>query len=81
MNPPKNLSGHFSAIFTEGAIMATTITSRRKSRAREIEAARRDELCKEIEAITGKPAKRIARSIDGVNRRWNGVKGNASGSE
>lgn len=81
MNKPRNLSGHFRSIFTSGVNTPTTITSQRKSKVKEIEAARRDALCREIEEITGSPATRVARSIDGIRRRWNGIKGNGAGVE
>lgn len=73
-----NARGHFSVVWKRSGsqIVNTTVTSQRKSRARELEAAKKAQLCAEIEAITGDPVRLISRSIDGVSRRWTGVKSN-----
>jgi hypothetical protein len=77
MNLPKNVRGHFASLWRQSGpiLIPTTVTHQYKSRARAKEHAKREELCRDIEALTGKPAARISRSIDGVNRRWRGVKG------
>jgi hypothetical protein len=77
MNIPKNVRGHFASVWQKNgdSLTATTVTSQRKSKAREKEAARRQAVAAEIENLTGSRPAMIARSIDGVCRRWTGVKG------
>lgn len=74
MNPPKNLCGHFASIYASGVVTPTTITSQRKSKVREHELAKRAAVAADIEALTGSRPAMIARSIDGISRRWTGVK-------
>lgn len=78
MNQIKNAAGHFSSLWQpSGSILIpTTETQQRKSYARAKELAKREQICREIEALTGKPVRRYARRLDGVTRRWNGVKVN-----
>lgn len=78
MNTPKNLSGHFASIYAAGVNTPTTITSQRKSMVRAAELAKRALLAAEIEVLTGSRPAMIARSIDGVSRRWTGVKNHGS---
>lgn len=80
MHVPRNMRGHFSSLWTMGGpiLVPTTVTSQRKSKVRAREMAKRAELCADIEVLTGKPAERISRSIDGVSRRWSGVKSHTS---
>lgn len=75
---PKDIRGHFSSLWTQtnGMIVPTTMTTRRKSYAKQKEAAKRAELLADIEQLTGKPQSGISRKIDGINRRWTGVKSN-----
>lgn len=77
MNVPKNVRGHFASLWqkTGEILIPTTITTQRKSKAREKEATRREQMAVEIEHLTGKRPAMIARSIDGVNRRWTGIRG------
>lgn len=76
MSIPKNISGHFASMWISGGdyMVTTTITSQYKSKAREREMARRAVIAAELQVLTGEPTKLIARSLDGTNRRWVGVK-------
>lgn len=78
MSDLKDARGHFSVVWRRAGsqIVNTTVTSQKKSLAREKEAAKKLLLCEEIQRITGEPVKLISRSIDGVVRRWSGVKAN-----
>lgn len=80
MNTPKNVRGHFASLWHHSGpiLIPTTVTHQFNSRAREKELAKRESLCSDIEALTGKPVARISRSIDGVNRHWTGVKSHTS---
>jgi hypothetical protein len=80
MNEPSNARGHFASLWVKGGdiMIPTTITTQRKSKAREREAAKRAELVADLEKITGQKVRTVARSIDGVTRRWTGVKSNRS---
>lgn len=80
MSVPKNIRGHFASMWISGGdyMVTTTITSQFKSKAREREMAKRAVVAAELQALTGEPAKLIARSIDGINRRWLGVKANGA---
>jgi hypothetical protein len=73
---PRNVRGHFRSLWINGGsiLIPTTVTDQCKSRVREKELAKRDTVAAEIAAITGKPVARVARPIDGIVRRWNGVK-------
>lgn len=75
---PVNVSGHFRSLWTPmGNVMVpTTVTNQRKSRARAKESAKREQLAQEIEAAFGSRPAMIARPIDGITRRWVGVKSN-----
>ena len=77
MNIPKNVRGHFASLWQKSGdiLIPTTITSQRKSKAREKEAAKRALVAADIEKLTGSRPALVARSIDGVNRRWTGVRG------
>jgi hypothetical protein len=70
--------GHFSSLYGGRGtnMVSTTITTQYKSKAKDREAEKREALLREIESITGTPAQRVARSLDGVNRRWCGVAAN-----
>lgn len=80
MNILKNVRGHFASLWQKSGdiLIPTTITTQRKSKAREKEAARRELMAAEIEKLAGSRPAMIARSIDGVNRRWHGVKGHGA---
>jgi hypothetical protein len=80
MSLPRNVRGHFASLWVPGGpiLIPTTITSHYKSKAREREIARRARLAAELEALTGQKTKLIARSIDGISRRWTGVKSHTS---
>jgi len=82
MNQIKNARGHFVSLWKQSGdvLIPTTETSQRKSYARQREMAKRDEICVAIEKLTGTKVRRISRSIDGVSRRWNGVKANQPGN-
>lgn len=76
MSLPRNVRGHFASLWIPGGpiLIPTTITSHFKSKAREKEAAKKAQLAAELEVLTGDKTKLIARSIDGIARRWTGVK-------
>jgi hypothetical protein len=76
MRVPVNMSGHFRSLWTQsgGSLVPTTVTSQRKSRARAKESAKREQMARDIEALCGSRPEMIARSLDGVERRWKGVK-------
>lgn len=76
MNIPNNTCGHFKSLWQSGGpiLIPTTVTNQRKSRVRERELAKRAAVASDIEALTGTRPALIARSIDGIARRWNGVK-------
>jgi hypothetical protein len=80
MNVPRKVSGHFRSLWQQQGptLIPTTVTNQYKSRRRQIESMKRDMICAELEQLTGKPVARVARSIDGVSRRWTGVKGCAA---
>lgn len=80
MSTPKNVRGHFASMWISGGdyMVTTTITSEYKSKAREKEQTKRLEIAAELQKLTGQPTKLIAISIDGVNRRWVGVKANGA---
>lgn len=80
MRTPMNNSGHFRSLWTMAGnvLIPTTVTSQKKSKTRAKEQAKREQLAKEIEAIAGERPAMIARSIDGVERRWKGVKANGA---
>jgi len=59
-------TGIYKQFKVEGGAF-TTFTIERKSRARELEAAKREQLIAEVGVAP------IARSIDGIRRRWNAV--------
>jgi hypothetical protein len=74
---PKNVRGHFRSLWTNGGgiLIPTTITTQRKSRVREREMAKRQLVADAIEKLAGTRPAMIARPIDGVIRRWNGIRG------
>ena len=74
----KTAVGHYSALWMpdDRVGIPTTITSQRKSHARELEAAKRNKLIAEMELTSG-PIPRYAKSYDSINRRWLGIKGTA----
>lgn len=76
MRSPANNCGHFRSLWARAGdiLIPTTITSHRKSKARAKEAAKKQVLLDEIQELVGHPVSDIARSIDGVQRRWSGVK-------
>lgn len=78
MRPIKDARGHFSSLWVAGGpvMIPTTVTTQYKSKARALENAKRDEICRDTEALTGSPVKHISRKIDGVVRLWSGVKAN-----
>lgn len=82
MNQIKNARGHFSSLWQKSGdvLIPTTETSQKKSYARAREMAKREEICIATELLTGKPVRRISRSLDGVSRRWTGVKSNQPGN-
>lgn len=82
MNQIKNAAGHFASLWQQSGqiLIPTTETNQKKSRVREREMAKREEICAAITQLTGKPVRRISRSIDGVSRRWTGVRANQPGN-
>ena len=67
---PAPVTGHFSLIPETGS----TITHVRKKQISSRHEAAIRRVIAETEALTGAPVKRISRSIDGIRRRWDGVK-------
>jgi hypothetical protein len=82
MNQIKNARGHFASLWQQSGqiLIPTTETNQKKSRVREREMAKREEICIATEQLTGRPVRRISRSIDGVVRRWSGVRANQPGN-
>lgn len=80
MRVPMNMSGHFRSLWTPmGNVMVpTTITTQKKSKARAKESAKREQLAQEMQAAFGTRPAMIARSIDGISRRWTGVRANGA---
>lgn len=80
MRIPMNMSGHFRSLWTQNgsSLVPTTVTSQRKSKVRAMENAKRQLLASEIEALCGSRPAMVARSIDGVARRWTGIKSHAA---
>lgn len=80
MKPPNFPRGHFRSLWqkTGDVLIPTTVTNQVKSRVRERELAKRQLMADEIEKLVGCRPAMIARSIDGVNRRWVGVKAHSS---
>ena len=78
MRKPANMRGHFRSLWARAGdiLIPTTITSQRKSRVKERETAKKQKLLDEIQELVGHPVSDVARSIDGVSRRWTGVKAN-----
>lgn len=76
MNNATQVRGHFGLVYPQNTPNNTTVTTRRKSKARLLEHAKRLKVLGEIESLTKSPASGYARSFDGVNRRWGGVKSN-----
>lgn len=76
MRTPANNCGHFRSLWARSGdiLIPTTITSQRKSKVRAREAAKKQALLDEIQELVGHPVSDIARSLDGVQRRWTGVK-------
>lgn len=76
MRTIKNVRGHFRSLWIPGGpiLIPTTVTDQLKSKVRAKEMAKREQICRDIEVLTGKPVARISRSIDNINRRWTGVK-------
>jgi hypothetical protein len=74
------MSGHFRSLWARAGdiLIPTTITSQYKSKAREREAAKKLALLDDIQELTGHPVSSVARSLDGIQRRWSGVKANNS---
>lgn len=72
--------GHFHSLWEKSGdvLIPTSVTTQLKSKSRANEIAKRISLADEIEKQTGARPAMIARSIDGVNRRWVGVKANLS---
>ena len=70
------ISGHFSSLFKAdgNTIVATSMTTQRKSKSREKEQAKRSLLLSQLKDILGSEVDVVSRSIDGVGRRWNNVK-------
>lgn len=77
---PANSSGHFRSLWQRAGdvLIPTTVTNQIKSKARERELAKRLLMADEIEKLVGCRPAMIARSIDGVSRRWTGVKAHSS---
>jgi hypothetical protein len=75
-----NAAGHYASLWIPSgtSLIPTTITNQKKSHAKEIEAAKRAKILAEMEKLTGGPVSGYSHKIDGVNRRWTGVKGNGS---
>ncbi len=71
--------GHFASLWVPDgtSVIPTTITSQKKSLAREKEAAKKAALVTEMELTFG-PISVTSRSYDNVNRRWKGVSSNGS---
>lgn len=65
-----DVTGHFAIVPGTN----TTFTSRRKRQMSEKHEAARDKVVKEIECLTGAPVALYARALDGIQRRWSGVK-------
>jgi hypothetical protein len=81
MRTPKNVSGHFASLWVpNGAtLIPTTVTTQRKSYARENEARKRLKLITELKSLTNDQEYPIvARQFDEVTRRWRGVKNHGS---
>lgn len=76
MRVPANNAGHFRSLWARAGdiLIPTTITSHYKSKARAKEAAKKQRLLDEIQELVGHPVSDVARPIDGVIRRWSGVK-------
>jgi hypothetical protein len=74
MKEQRNIRGHFDWLYPRNHPSNTTMTTRRKSKAREKEAAKKAQLLTELKSLTGTEHPSYARSIDGVTRRWSGVK-------
>lgn len=66
--------GHFDLVLPRNVPNNTTVTTRTKNKSRQIEAAKRAKLIEEMQGLTGGTIQPYARSIDGVVRRWTGVK-------
>lgn len=75
--PIKNARGHFASLWVPfgATLIPTTVTDQRKSYARQKEALKKAHVIEELKALTrsGSYAS-VARSLDGVVRRWKGVK-------
>lgn len=78
--PPFNAadpSGRYIAIKIDHGAQGgslTTLSVQKKNRTREREAAARERNAKALADITGTPTSLVARSIDGISRRWKGVR-------
>lgn len=81
MNKPKRTHGHFRSLWsrTSDILIPTTITTQRKNRSHEKEMTKRAQLVSELKQLTGADQYvTVAKSLDGVRRRWNGVKGSGN---
>lgn len=78
MNKPKDISGHFSSLPSTEGHAPTTVTTQLKRRTREIHEDKRQQLLAEIRRLTGDNYSGISTPLDGVTRRWKGVKGNSA---
>lgn len=78
MRAPANNRGHFRSLWARAGdiLIPTTITSHYKSKARAKEIAKKQQLLDEIQELVGHPVSDVARNIDGIQRRWTGVKAN-----
>jgi hypothetical protein len=74
MNENTKVRGHFGLVYPQNTPNNTTVTTRRKSNARVLESQKRAKIMSEIKLLTGSDHSPYARSIDGVNRRWTGVR-------
>jgi hypothetical protein len=77
--PTFKVYGHFSSLWQPNGdmVVPTSLTSRPKRRSREKELAKRSALIEALSGLTGLPYRAtVAKSFDGTQRRWSGVKEN-----
>jgi len=74
--PTFKVYGHFSSLWQPNGdmVVPTSLTDRPKRRSREKERAKKAALIAELSDLTGgKYGSTVAKSYDGVRRRWIGV--------
>jgi hypothetical protein len=77
MRPQKDVRGHFASLWVpSGAtIIPTTVTTQRKSYARQKEAAKKAQVLAELRELTGsQDYATVSTPIDNVQRRWRSVR-------